>query len=232
VVNEELNVDILPHQSQALRWMIERENPKLPTSATEDVQFWTRQIGQGGKAYWLNVATKTPQQATPVLGRGGIIADGMGLGKTLTTLSLVLATRKDAAEGHSNATLIGRYPATSLISVPAVCFEQLGKADPRACGSGQAVVFHVSRPNAQRNGDDSERLRRECSLIVLMQIVLTTYQTVAADMSGSAANDDKKAKKSIGPLGKVKWKRVVADEGHVLKNPKAKSASTLAWLTQ
>jgi hypothetical protein len=30
---------------------------------------------------------------------------------------------------------------------------------------------------------------------------------------------------ALGPLGKVKWKRVVADEGHVLKNPKAKSAS-------
>lgn len=61
--------------------MIERENPKLPTSATEDVQFWTLQTGQGGKGnYWLNVATKTPQQETPNLGRGGIIADGMGLG--------------------------------------------------------------------------------------------------------------------------------------------------------
>lgn len=30
-----------------------------------------------------------------------------------------------------------------------------------------------------------------------------------------------------GPLMKVHWKRVVADEGHILKNPKAKSECNL-----
>ena len=62
--------------------MIERENPQLPDQIGKDVQFWTRQKGtKGGKDYWLNVATRTPQQDAPVLGRGGIIADGMGLGE-------------------------------------------------------------------------------------------------------------------------------------------------------
>lgn len=83
VVSGELVVDLLPHQSQALQWMIEHENPKLPTKEGETVQFWTRQkgAGKGAPDYWLNVATKTPQAATPELGRGGIVADGMGLGK-------------------------------------------------------------------------------------------------------------------------------------------------------
>lgn len=76
-------VDLLPHQSQALKWMIDHENPKLPKKPGDDpVHFWTRQESpeKGGKAYWLNIATKTPQTETPVLGRGGIVADGMGLG--------------------------------------------------------------------------------------------------------------------------------------------------------
>ena len=84
VASAELNVDILPHQSQALQWMISKENPSLPTSTSDSaVQFWVRQKGSSGTQdeYWLNVATKTPQKQTPELGRGGILADGMGLGE-------------------------------------------------------------------------------------------------------------------------------------------------------
>lgn len=63
--------------------MITRENPQLPKSPADPaVQFWVKQKGVGNKPdYWLNVATKTPQSEAPQLGRGGIIADGMGLGK-------------------------------------------------------------------------------------------------------------------------------------------------------
>jgi superfamily II DNA or RNA helicase len=65
------------------------------------------------------------------------------------------------------------------------------------------------------------------------QIVLTTYQTVAGDallektMNGGKG---KKAKKTAGSLFLAKWKRIVADEGHVLKNPKAKSELRAFWL--
>lgn len=95
--------------------MIEHENPKLPTKVSDPaVQFWVKQAAQSarGNEYWLNVATRTPQAEDPVLGRGGIIADGMGLGKTLTTLALALATKDDPVPaGESKGTLIGEFKA-------------------------------------------------------------------------------------------------------------------------
>lgn len=68
--------------------MIGQEHPVLPTKSSEPpVQFWLRHQSEkkavGEEDYWLNVATRTPQTETPVLGRGGIIADGMGLGELL-----------------------------------------------------------------------------------------------------------------------------------------------------
>ena len=42
-----------------------------------------------------------------MLGRGALCADSMGLGKTLTMLALILATKSDIPVDHSNATLIG-----------------------------------------------------------------------------------------------------------------------------
>lgn len=61
-------------------------------------------------------------------------------------------------------------------------------------------------------------------------IVLTTYQTVAGEndtvpdiRDTSLAKKPRLSTKKPGPLATINWKRVVADEGHQLRNPKAKS---------
>ena len=63
--------------------MISRENPVLlATTSDPAVQFWIKQDDKVNKtSYWFNVATRSPQKEAPVLGKGGIVADGMGLGE-------------------------------------------------------------------------------------------------------------------------------------------------------
>ena len=105
--------------------MISREHPVLPaTSSDPAVQFWTKQDDKtNNTSYWLNVATRSPQKEAPVLGKGGIVADGMGLGelrrallelsnadgflagKTLAILSLILATKKDTSTRQAKGRL-------------------------------------------------------------------------------------------------------------------------------
>lgn len=119
--------------------MTSQENPHLPSPGDPAVQFWIRQKAdakKGGNDYWLNVATRTPQSEAPRLGRGGILADGMGLGastlhitvetdrvgKTLTVLALAIATKNEKpTEGYSNATLIGETSSATWPVLTPVC---------------------------------------------------------------------------------------------------------------
>ncbi|KAJ8270339.1 hypothetical protein GJAV_G00113220 [Gymnothorax javanicus] len=76
---EAVGTPLLPHQKQALAWMVTRENNNdLPP-------FWVEKNG-----LYFNVLTNfaVPERPDSVL--GGILADDMGLGKTLTTIALIL----------------------------------------------------------------------------------------------------------------------------------------------
>eukprot|EP00062_Callorhinchus_milii_P016873 gi/632968635/ref/XP_007900635.1/ PREDICTED: helicase-like transcription factor isoform X1 [Callorhinchus milii] len=71
---------LLPHQKQALAWMVTRENNwELPP-------FWELRGG-----LYHNLLTNFTQSQRPDSVHGGILADDMGLGKTLSTIALILS---------------------------------------------------------------------------------------------------------------------------------------------
>ncbi|KAJ7420394.1 helicase-like transcription factor [Willisornis vidua] len=75
---------LLPHQKQALRWMVSRENSHdLPP-------FWEERSN-----FYYNTLTNFAEQKQPKNVLGGILADDMGLGKTLTTIALILTNFED-----------------------------------------------------------------------------------------------------------------------------------------
>ncbi|XP_019388108.1 PREDICTED: helicase-like transcription factor [Crocodylus porosus] len=77
---EVIGTQLLPHQKQALAWMILRENNKeLPP-------FWEERNN-----FFYNTLTNFAEKERPENVLGGILADDMGLGKTLTTIALILA---------------------------------------------------------------------------------------------------------------------------------------------
>ncbi|XP_061861855.1 helicase-like transcription factor isoform X2 [Colius striatus] len=75
---------LLPHQKQALAWMVSRENNNdLPP-------FWEERSN-----FYYNILTNFAQKQRPKNVLGGILADDMGLGKTLTTIALILTNFQD-----------------------------------------------------------------------------------------------------------------------------------------
>ncbi|KAL4074195.1 SNF2 family N-terminal domain-containing protein [Scleroderma citrinum] len=220
IASRELMVDLLKHQSQALQWCIEHEHPVLPTKESDKpVQFW-QYCKAGDKPYYFNLATKTPQEITnpPVLGRGALVADSMGLGKTLTMLALILATKEDIPTNHSKST---------LIVVPLSVMSNWEKQIEEHCVR-DAITTCVYY-GASRNVTAGEIARYD--------VVITTYQTVVGEADPNVLTDgymaerpNKKKKKETGLFG-VKWKRVILDEGHSIRNPKTKMTKAVCNLT-
>lgn len=85
---EKLATKLLPYQRQALAWLVEKENPKLPaTGSANVVQLWKRSDSK----LFTNIATNFSTREAPALSSGGILADDMGLGKTLEMISLMVS---------------------------------------------------------------------------------------------------------------------------------------------
>ncbi|POW14035.1 hypothetical protein PSTT_03266, partial [Puccinia striiformis] len=90
---------LLTHQQQAVEFILKLESPGSTTLST----FWS-----SSTCNWLRQAfyhTATTGRTTERINhnsQGSILADNMGLGKTLTSLALIL-TSKNAAESFANA---------------------------------------------------------------------------------------------------------------------------------
>nr|XP_044986862.1 helicase-like transcription factor isoform X2 [Jaculus jaculus] len=81
---EGIETPLLPHQKQALAWMISRENSKdLPP-------FWEQR-----NDLYYNTLTNFSEKDRPENVHGGILADDMGLGKTLTAIAVILTNSLD-----------------------------------------------------------------------------------------------------------------------------------------
>ncbi|KAJ7650513.1 SNF2 family N-terminal domain-containing protein [Roridomyces roridus] len=97
-----LRVKLYPHQLEALQWMITQEDAS-PPSLNNPKQLWER----GPNNRFLHKFHKTlntfSQSSCPLSG-GGLLADSMG--KTLSTLALISATRKNLPQGFAKTTLI------------------------------------------------------------------------------------------------------------------------------
>lgn len=130
---------------------------------------------------------------------GGINADDMGLGKTFSVVSLILKQREDPYEGRSTLTLENFINGGTLIITPLSLFHQWKKEMTERVKEGRMhKIDYLQYYDKSRESDEI--------LIARTDVVLTNYHTVLSDY------------KHGGPLFKIKWRRVVLDEAHVVRN--------------
>jgi SWI/SNF-related matrix-associated actin-dependent regulator of chromatin subfamily A3 len=195
--------EMLPYQLQALQWLLDQESPSLPeTSSQAPVQLWTR----ANQGRFTNVATNYSTQA-PKLASGGILADDMGLGKTLEMIALIAAD----AEKHGRGTTLVVAPLSVLSN-----WTTQVSAHIKAEHQMTVHVYH-----------GSGRVKMKAEDLKKHDIVLTTYQTLASDyMPGKGSKQPERKLRATG-LYSMEWRRVILDEGHIIRNPQSKGAAAV-----
>lgn len=168
---------------------------------------------------------------------GGILADDMGLGKTLTMLSLVL---KDVEKDLKTTTpeengLV--HAKTTLVICPASLI-----------GQWSYEIFHHLKWRGlpgdfyQYHGPNREK---NPTNLAARYVIITSYNLVQkevgapkpspgqknSDIWRQSASKDPAAKENNSPLMKIRWNRIILDEGHTMKNPKCSTALAVSRLT-
>ena len=200
-----LRTQLLPHQKQALDFMSQRENGPIP----EEFRLWLPHEQDGQPCQRHVITNQVSLLEYPETG-GGILADEMGMGKSLSILALTLRT---LADGHtwacktsaklddepeyhnirrrSRATLI---IASSDLMINEWFQEMKTHFKEQILCALQTIKYHGTS--------------RDSSLDALCNadIVITTYHTLYADSS-----------RGKNPLRNIEWYRLVLDEAHIIR---------------
>ncbi|KAL3456284.1 P-loop containing nucleoside triphosphate hydrolase protein [Aspergillus heterothallicus] len=130
----------------------------------------------------VDMALNDPEKCIFEQAPGGIIADVMGLGKTLTMLSAILFSLDDAQEFMLSTSLVvdeGRYVVPTKSTLVVVPSTQLIE------GWMSEIDRHIAPNSIHISVFHGPQKQRQAKEFPTSDIVLTTYSTLAADRKSS-----------------------------------------------
>lgn len=207
VNGEIISTPLMSHQKQALHFLTDHENHDTLEGGDTELKFslWKPTVRGNGKTVWYNVITGHEVSEPPAPVYGGILADVMGLGKTLSILSLVAATVEEANKFRtkrpsSDLEGVERNAKGTLIVCPKSVLSNWSEQIAAHVKPGKLMVYVY------------HGISREQDLGKLAQydIVLTSY--------GTAANEIGDSLKKKRALSSLQWFRIVLDEAHSIRN--------------
>ncbi|TRX98329.1 hypothetical protein FHL15_000974 [Xylaria flabelliformis] len=227
-----VQTELLRHQKQGLYFMTTKEQPRVfaLNGKTPD-SFWQLQHGPHGQRLYRNVITGHVYERRPPETFGGILADMMGLGKTLSILSLVATTLDQAEDWSRKEPIQPQAPppkkkgeSSRQFNVPAPAplqltpLKQNGRATLLVCPLStitnweEQIKLHLKPGQMKYYIYHGSNRIKDASLLADYDMVLTTYGSVASEVTARS-----KGKPGRWPLEEIGWFRIVLDEAHMIR---------------
>ena len=217
-----ITTKLLVHQKQGLNFMTNKEKERVFSDKEEDNNsLWRLKHASNGQRMYYNVITGKEERNKPPEVLGGILADMMGLGKTLSILSLIVGSLSDSVAwgnqmpAESEENLLVRNSRTTLLVSPlstvANWEEQI--ATHIKPSSLKYYIFH----GGNRIQDIDE--------LAEYDIIITTYSIVSSEVYGRGK------KKDASPLLQTNFFRIVLDEAHMIREQSTRQSQAICALS-
>ncbi|KAH7308041.1 SNF2 family N-terminal domain-containing protein [Stachybotrys elegans] len=195
-----LRTPLLDHQSKALSFMLQRESGEIP----EEFRLWKPKTENGEVKFQHEINKQISYHPVDESG-GGILADEMGMGKSLSILALIIQTLEASREWEAQQRNSSQSPdsvanavhGTLILVTSPLLINHWVQEIERHLG-GQDVIKTIRYHGSKRKGLVKE--------IPGADIVITTYHTLAVESLPDG-----------GPLHKFGWYRIVLDEAHTIR---------------
>ncbi|KAF7593696.1 hypothetical protein BBP40_010988 [Aspergillus hancockii] len=209
-----ISTPLLRHQKQALWFMTEKEKPrKFGPKEEDNNSLWRLEYRANGAKRFREIISGIVRDDEPPQSLGGLLADMMGLGKTLSILSLVvssLAEASDWANKIPHPELVRDLPGirntkTTLLVAPLSAVNNW-TLQVKEHLKESAISYHVF--HGQSRITDIEELSK-------YDLVITTYSIILSELSGRGS------RRNGSPLTKMNMFRIVLDEAHTIREQSA-----------
>ncbi|KAK2762331.1 hypothetical protein FQN54_001341 [Arachnomyces sp. PD_36] len=213
IVDRNIRTELLSHQREAVDFVICRE----AAHHAKTRKLWRLESPHSRTPGYRHVITGT-RSTNPAEMLGGILADGMGLGKTLTMIASIVASISSAEESRAEVEQSDREVKTPLIPVRStlVIVPSVLLLD----GWIEEIEKHVVPGTLTYYKYHGQSRAISLSSSLPYHVVFSTYSTVAADFSRGG-----------GVLSGFHWHRLILDEGHVVRNSSTQQFKAVASLS-
>ena len=222
----QIRCQLYPFQKRAVQWLLDREGSDKDVKGFDSPEandrlsfgFFEMEDINGRPCViscLLGIATTDPNLVHPTSLKGGILAEEMGLGKTVEVLSLISLHQRRIESTALVGNRLRTSNSTLIITPPSILMQW--ETEINRLTSFSVTIYDGVRHFKETNDELVDSLTK-------YDIVLATYATLASEIHYSGSTPErnlryeKKHARRQSPLVQIEWWRVILDEAQMVES--------------